>query len=454
IFSFAALVSCCDSFLLGDSCLAPAPCTCSGSGSSYAYIHCESKSLNATPHFQKADRHVSTLTVYLYSNQLTTIPNYAFQNLSAVNATKIDFSLNNNKISSIDRYAFRGVENITTILRLQNNNLTSIPAALYNHPALKELYIQDNPIKALGFSTQSQIENTLEVLNIDLNEFASWPDELSSFKELKSLTLNNLNFQHINSEAFQRFENSLTSLDMQHASYFDKVPNVVCHLLNLQTLTIKYFSKLDKNTTSLFDHCTRRLSKLTSLNLDNNKLTHFPDVFHIFPTVTSLYLYVNNLEIIESEIIPSNTILTHIDLDSNRFKRIPNALNKMKRLGNLDLRRNDIVSVEDHDLSGLLSLQTLILLNNPIIYVSTNAFRNNKALSSLYLSGTNLKTIPAAVMSLPQLSYFDIPPIPCSCEMSYLKNWNVTAVRSFNVQCSSSGTDIQSFILTSLQHCS
>ncbi|XP_060607813.1 leucine-rich repeats and immunoglobulin-like domains protein 3 [Ruditapes philippinarum] len=456
IISCAALVSYCDSFLLGDSCLAPAPCTCSGSGYSYAYIYCQGKSLNTTPTFLKADRHVSKLTVYLHSNHLTTIPNYAFKNLSAVNATNIDFYLDNNKISSIDRYAFNGVENVTKSLSMQNNNLTSIPAAVYNLPVLKELYIPGNPIKSLGVSTQSEMGNTLEVLNIDLKEFTSWPNELGFLRVLKSLTLYNINVQHINSEAFRGFEKSLHTLDIEHVPYLDKIPNAICQLSNLQTLTLNYFAKLNENTTSIFDHCNSKLNKVTSLNLRYNHLTKFPDVFHIFPAITYLFLESNALDIIESEKVPITNVLSQIQLNSNEFKRIPYALNRMKNLVYIYMESNHITSIEYHDLSALTKLQTLDLTNNPIKYISTNAFRNNPALRYLHLYGTNLQTIPAAVMYLQQLYNFDIRtavPISCTCEMSYLKNWNASSVRNFYGNCAYSGIKLQTFIMTSLQHC-
>ncbi|XP_053391982.1 leucine-rich repeat-containing G-protein coupled receptor 4-like [Mercenaria mercenaria] len=457
IFSIAATISFnCEAFLLGNSCLAPAPCTCSGSGSSYAYISCDRKSLNTIPHFFKADKHVSTLYVQLISNHLTTIPNYAFKNLSTVNATSIRIKLLSNEISTIDRYAFSGIENVTYALDLQNNNLSSIPMAVYNLPALANLYMKGNPLNSLDVFTQSKITNTLKRLNFDLNEFSTWPNELRLLHNLKSLVVSNINFTHLSSEAFQGFEHSLTMLDMQYAANFETIPDAVCHLSNLQSLSLQFFTGLNENSTSIFDHCTKTLNKVNYLDMGYNKLTKFPDVFHIFPSLTSLHLYQNALEILESEKIPTNNVLSDINLSGNRFKRIPDALNKLQGLTSLDLSYNDISSVEDHDLIGLVHLGRLYLRYNPVKYISTHAFKNNNALTTVYLSGTSLKSIPAAVMSLKNLSYFDFrttDPIPCTCEMSYLKGWNATAVRNFYGECAYFGVKIQSFIMSSLQQC-
>lgn len=441
---------------MGDDCLAPAPCTCTGSGSSYAYIYCYSKSLNVTPRFLKADRQVSSLNLRLQSNQLTIIPNNAFKNLSSVNATSIDLDLSYNKIHTIDRYAFSGIDNVSTVLRLESNNLSSIPAAVYNHHDLRELYLNNNPLKSLQGFSNSEIGHTLQVLDIDLNELTTWPSELNSLKLLKTLGLSHVNVQHMNSEAFRGFENSLTSLSMDYVPNLDKIPNAVCQLSNLQSLILNHFSNLNENNTSIFDHCSKKLNKVTTIILRHNDLTKFPDIFHIFPMITNLYLGSNQLDIIESEKIPTNNVLSYLELDNNKFTRIPNALNRMKNLVTLSLQNNEITSIEDHDLNTLVHLQNLYLNGNPIKYISTHAFRNNNALTYINLYGTSLRTVPAAFMSLSHLNNLDLrtkDPIPCTCDLSYLKGWNATAIRSFSGACSSTGITIQNFIMTSLQHC-
>ncbi|XP_053378661.1 leucine-rich repeat-containing protein 40-like [Mercenaria mercenaria] len=456
IFSISAVVFFhCEAFMLGTRC--QAPCTCSTDGYTM-YIYCNAEGLNTTPHFLKENNHFLQLSVQLYWNHLTTIPNYAFKNLSALNATSVEIAVGYNKISTIDKYAFYGIENVTTKLELQNNSLTRIPMAVYNLSALKTLYIQGNPLNSLGALSQSEISNTLQTLKIDLKEFTSWPNELGSLHTLKSFTVSNLHFTHLDSDAFRGFEHSLTTLDMQYAAKFEKIPTAVCQLSNLQRLFLRYFTKLNENSTSIFDHCTKKLNKVKVLFMRDSKLTTFPDVFHIFPSLNIINLGGNSLRIIESAIIPTNNFSSYINiyLQSNKFTSIPNALNKLKGLTALDLSYNDISSVEDHDLNGLVHLERLILSNNPIKYISTHAFRNNNALTTLDLRRTSLKSVPAAVVFLPNLSSLDLrttDPIPCTCEMSYLKGWNATAVRTFYGQCAYPGVKIQSFVMSSLQQC-
>lgn len=423
----------------------------------YKYIYCDDKNLNQTPHFLRSGVHVETLEIWLFSNNLVTIPNYAFKNLSSINATVINIQLQKNRISTIDRLAFSGIENVLKYLNLQYNNLSSLPSTFGDLHALKTLYLNNNPLKYLDVSTLSELGHTLQTMGIDLKEFPTWPTQFRLFHSMKTLIIRYSNFPHFISDAFQSFETSLTSLYIQYATAFDEISNAACQLSGLQSLTLENFSKLSENSTTIFGHCTKKLTKLTSVTMRFNHLTKFPDVFHIFPSLTSLNLQGNSLDIIEAEKIPINNILSSIVLDANSLKRIPNALNILKQLSSLHLGNNEIFSVEDHDLYGLSNLESLYLNNNPIKYISSHAFRYNLKLSTLILQKTSLVSIPAAVMSLPKLLDFDISntnePIQCTCDMSYLKGWNATAVSYFHGNCANSTTELQRFIMSSLQQC-
>ncbi|XP_053373956.1 decorin-like [Mercenaria mercenaria] len=376
-------------FLLVDNCPAPSPCTCSGSSSSYSYVYCQSKSLKDIPFIKQSNNHVDTLYLYFYSNALTVVYDNVFRNISSINASNIILQLNSNKINTIENNAFNGIENVTSNLRLNSNNLTTIPSAIGKLVNLEYLYIYSNPLHSIDSSVMSNIGRSL------------------------------------------------------------------IHLNHLTSLNFRYDTHLKENRSSIFEPCTGKLSTVTNLYLDGNNLHVFPDVFTLFPSLTTLSLSSNKLEYIESSKLPSIARVTTIYLNNNLFERIPPALNRLKSLNILYIYNNNIKTIELADLSQLSMLTYLHLNNNPIVYISPTAFKHNLNLGTLYLQNTNLDHVPVAATYLTKLRnlYLSGRPIDCSCDMSYLKHWNATAVTNFNTKCASSTETIKTFVTNSLQSC-
>ena len=171
--SFISLSGTTRGFLFDVKCVAPPPCTCHTN-----YIHCDNKHLSQVPVFTRHNEHDSSILLYLNNNELTTIPAYAFKNLSAVNATSIDLYLYDNRISSIQNHAFNGVENAVTYLNLKNNNLTHLPIALTELSSLQRLNLLGNPLGKLDVQVLSNISSSLNSFSIFLFRFTSFPNEL------------------------------------------------------------------------------------------------------------------------------------------------------------------------------------------------------------------------------------------------------------------------------------
>lgn len=445
------LLQMCAAFLLEDNCPAPSPCTCSSS----SIINCDSKSLTVVPEFALSDNHVATLTVNLNYNRLQSIPAYAFKNLSSINATYINLHLQSNHIGQFDNDAFASLGNSTVRLYLNDNNLTSIPVALTKIKRLIYLDIRDNPIRSADSFVLGTVGSSLETLLIDLSQFTQWPRGFRYLNQLKDLQVSRIPFSHLESDIFHGFENSLTSLTFDYSNLLQKIPFAVCNLQKLQSLTMNHFSLLQENRSSIFEHCKGRHLTVTSVTLQNDNLHSFPNVFEIFPSLTSLDMQSNSLELIEWEKIPNHNTLLEIDLRSNQFKRIPPAFHKLKLLTRIVLMRNEIISVEDFDLNVLKHLTHLYLDGNPLRYISPNAFRGNPSLHTLYLQYTKLITIPTAVLSLSMLTYLNVyySPIECSCDMSYLNHWNITSSLTIYGDCKSFKMSVQDYVTTSLKLC-
>ncbi|XP_045161610.2 probable serine/threonine-protein kinase DDB_G0278509 [Mercenaria mercenaria] len=455
----ACLLSQSSCFLVDDHCPAPPPCTCSSISTPQGplfYIHCDYKTLSKMPTFSPLQQqyHFYQLRVHFEHNSISYIPEYAFQALTKLSTNHILLFLSDNKISNLNVDAFLGIENTTFVdLELGNNNLTSVPLAVKQIKHIRLLDLTGNPIHSLDSSVLSSIGHSLEVLELDLSLFSEWPRELRLLGKMNYLYLKNTPFTHLNKDAFNGFGQTLVLLEFfgSHLEYF---PGAICKLPTLYLLTIDNSPFINDNGSSLFSQCHDQLSDFERLSLTSNNLHSFPDVLRIAPSLTNIRLYNNSLELIESEKVPANNSVGIINLSNNKFKRIPAALNDFSKLTTLYMQHNDIIALESNDFIGLPLLQTLNLNVNPIRYVSNKAFRNNKQLEELYLGDTAMKTIPQAILSPPKLSTIDMSNIfiDCTCDMSFLKHLNASALLS-GPMCTFRRVTVKQYITTSLQQC-
>lgn len=445
-------------FLLADACPASLPCSCSSHASS-STIDCNNKGLRTLPHFKHSGLHSDTLTIDMGSNSMATIPSNAFRNTSRINATKIVIDLSSNQLVHINDDAFSGLENTYRIdLDMRRNNLSSIPIAVTKLKGLEQLNIEYNPIASFQSSVMYTLGYSLKELYMDLNLFRVWPSEIRFLEHLRILEIINIPFARLGTTIFHGLEHTLTSLTIQQSNLLEQIPPAICNLKTLHYFNIANCPNLNSNFFSVFHYCQGDHSTITSISINRNNISSFPDIRSI-PSLTFLDLSDNNLEIIEEEKIPVNTNLSRIFIEKNKFKRIPGELNNMQHLYEIDMGYNEVLSVEDYDLFALTNLLSLYLDNNPIRYISANAFQNNNKLTFLYLSNTKLTTMPAAVLNLPKHLSLHMPTlnIECTCDLSYLRHWDVSYVNlQFDSQsdCTFSHETIKHYIMTGLPQCS
>jgi Leucine-rich repeat (LRR) protein len=285
-------------------------------------------------------------------------------------------------------------------------------------------------------------------------KFSSWPTAFSKLQHLQNIYIHQIPFTHIPPNAFDGSKAVLTTLVLSH-SKLARIPSAVCHLQNLQTLTFTYNSVESSDT--LIEPCAHKLTQLKTLDLHSDNLHNFPDVLHEFQSLITLDLDDNKIGFVQSNVIPLANKLQNLYMNLNKLTRIPSAFNHLKDLNVLKLQNNQISTIGDHDLEGLTKLTRLDLYNNPIVNIATHAFKHNLQLSYLQLSGTKLQLVPEAVRFLPRLStlFFSADNrFDCSCHMSYLKGWDVTAVTNFNGNCVNPKTlTVKQYLITQLHNC-
>ena len=444
----ASLIGVTTAFLFDSHCVVPPPCTCNTN-----YIRCDSKQLSQVLVISESKEQHSTVYLYFQNNQLTLIPAYAFQNLSSINASSAFVYLTNNHIAGIEPHAFSGIDKAVRLLDLNNNNLTHVPQALSELSALQTLYLHLNPLVLLDASILTSISSNLNTFTLSVKKFSRFPTELNALTKLSSLTINNIQFPLLHSTVFQTFEHSLTSLAMPYSN-FESVPAPVCRLKSLTTFTLNYSPNLSKYNASIFDECTHRMTTVTSITLQNNKLTVFPNLVSLFPNLQTLDVSNNLLEFIDSTSIKGLSSLTNLYMNSNKFITIPSAVNRATNLKNLYINNNQIKTVEDFDFQRLQGLRYLQLYGNPLIYVSSYAFIHTPALSTIDFDNTMLGHIPKAMTGLKSIQTFYLSGkrIECSCHaMSYLKPWNVSAINIY-ARCGNFES-VKTFLTTELPKC-
>ena len=413
-------------------------------------IDCSGKQLLDFPDIRSTGK---VFLLFLSRNNLTTIPNQAFANVST---RKLEIYLNTNLLSSIGINAFDGVQNVTSLLDLGGNQLNALPQALAKLTNLKTLYILGNPISVFDANIMHNIGLTLETFGMGSAALQRWPYEVHLLRKVKEFHISDVPLSDLPYSAFHGMENSLRNLFITGTS-LRTVPMAICKLRQLQVLDLWENLGFNDHEPLLKPCIEGPLTIETHVTMQGNNLLLFPPVFAVFPNATILYVTENPyLRFIAEENIPNNTQVSLLELYGNGFYQIPAAIMKMKAVSIINLMNNSIVTIESNDFQDLPRLASLFLNNNPIQYISKYAFSNLPSLTSIDLSNTYLTTFPkfiSTTISPLNHLYLQTTNIECTCDLSWLEP--VLSNRSVTIHgnCESFSEKFQDFINNTLPLC-
>ena len=383
----------------------------------------------------------------------------AFRNLKFVHSGGSDAQLllgyNNLTDSNIGPEAFRGLETVISCLDLSNNKLISFPTAIINLTHLKELYLESNQITTVNMQVLASIGHVLERLSISLGHVDTWP---SAFHHLTALKYLKLTDYHgiFPTDAFDGFLGTLEQI-VFHRSNLVNVPVPLCKLKRLIVLNITGNPNFVGRS---IVHCNPSQYTVRSVMFSGDNNEYFPDLFYSFPRLSDIYINSSNISFIDDSLIAGSQYLTRLTISHSQLSTIPSAINKFTALVFLDLHSNVIRQVERYTLGFITSsvkLQHLIridLSDNPIVFISNDAFYNLNALLSLDLRGTRLIHIPQVIQGLAALTSLDLgnSRIFCDCNQPWLKSWAASTNVSVDGKCDS-GDPIRNFLANDLPHC-
>ncbi|XP_075997766.1 podocan [Genypterus blacodes] len=324
-------------------------------------------------------------SVYLHNNQLSDagLPDNMFNGSGTLEILTLS--------SNFLRVVPRNLPSSLYRLHLKNNKLEKIPAGAFDNLSnLRELYLQNNLLSNEGmdnetFSQLSSLEyldlsnnnmsivpkglpRSLVLLHLEKNSIRSIPgDALTSVRNLEYLLLQNnlLRSRSIHPTAFQGLK-KLHTLHMYN-NLLERVPRGMPRRAKTLMLLHNAISEIGRHDLAV-------LYTLTELNLSYNRLT--------------------NLKI-HRDAFRKLRVLENLDLSGNSLHSLPMGLPRSLHV--LKIKNNQLNSIPDGSLTGMLKLQKLILSENQLKLNSVyqGAWMEISTLTTLDLSGNLLSHIPS-----------------------------------------------------------
>uniref|UniRef100_A0A8C6UMC2 Leucine-rich repeats and immunoglobulin-like domains 1 n=1 Tax=Neogobius melanostomus TaxID=47308 RepID=A0A8C6UMC2_9GOBI len=375
---------------LGSELLCAQNCTCNGDS-----VDCSSQGLTAIP----PDLPVGTVSLRLDHNELTSIPD-----LGQAASKIVSLYLHHNKIRSIDGTMTREFASLET-LDLSNNDLTelrgqSFPAGLQ----IRDLFLSNNRIRELEMGALNHLGATLQVLRLSRNRISQIPVKAFQLPKLTQLELNRNRIRQVEGLTFQGLS-SLEVLKLQRNSINKLTDGAFYDLAKMKVLHLDYNSLTEVNSGSLYG-----LTSLQQLFLSNNSIARiYPDGWKFCQKLRELNLSYNNLTRLEESSLAVLGDLHTLRLGHNSISHITEgAFRGLRAVRVLELDHNDISgTIEDTNgaFTGLDSLNKLNLGDNAIRSIQTDAFSKIRNLKTLLIQSDSFL---------------------CDCQLHWLPTWLIS----------------------------
>lgn len=426
------------SYGLGSEELCAQNCTCNGDS-----VDCSNLGLTAFP----LDLPVGTVSLNLGHNKLSRIEPESLVNLTHLRELRLDHNeltsipdlgqaaakivslyLHHNKIQSIDGRMTRLLASLET-LDLSNNDITELrgqcfPAGLQ----IRDLYLSNNKIKDLEMGALDHLGATLQVLRLSRNRIIHLPVRAFQLPKLTQLELNRNRIRQVEGLTFQGLQ-SLEVLKLQRNNISKLTDGAFYNLAKMKVLHLDYNSLTEVNSGSLYG-----LSSLQQLFLSNNSIARiYPDGWKFCQKLRELNLSYNNLSRLEEGSLAVLGDLHTLRLGHNSISHIAEgAFRGLRAVRVLELDHNEISgTIEDTNgaFSGLDSLNKLTLFGNKIKSVAKKAFSGLETLEHLNLGDNAIRSIQSeAFGKMRHLKSLLIQSdsFLCDCQLHWLPTWLIS----------------------------
>lgn len=311
------------------------------------------------------------------------------------------FNLKHNLIRYLDRDVFQLSPDLTT-LDISNNQLSTLPAALFSTSKLVHLSLANNSISSISTQTFANQEN-LQHLDLSGNLLSSAeikPGLFQGLSSLKELDISQNQIDRLRKKTFWDLD-TLETLKLA-SNKLRELPNKL--LRNMQSLKTLVLSK--NLLTQVSNEALQGAKQLNQLLLDNNLIEELEDqVFTNLSSVSVLDLSYNNLLQVPKTLRALRN-LQSVDLSKNFISELDSLA--LPQLWRLDISKNKITNVTSSTFNKMVSLQILDISNNNIAEVQRGAFDFNKLLRAIRLDGNGLVEVDNLFQHLPNLTWLNM----------------------------------------------
>ncbi|XP_033096281.1 toll-like receptor 13 [Anneissia japonica] len=402
----------------------PLECSCSYClvsyiGTDIRYRHqvdCSRRNLTEIPDSYQLP--TDTEVYFLQSNSIIELPSNSFT--TTPNLKILDLSYNRLISDSIDRDAFKGLDNLQQ-LKLDGNQFKTLKGRWCQFlPSVEFLSFQNCEISIVNGDDLNGCENLRHIdffdnnLGAELQTHTSW----YKFHKLKIINLKKNGFDNL--YFGKQLPTTIESIDVSKN-----------YLSSLWTISLKHFSPnlkylnlADNNFDSFYFKNRNEFKGLKALEvllLNNNLLSEVRKLW--FTSLVKLkYLSLSNssIIIIQEQSFVKCVSLRFIDLSANKITYLPSKL-----------------------FHGLENLYSLNLQGNLITRLPGKAFHGSGLLENIIMADNMLTAINDSVglQKLKNLKKLDVQsnPFLCNCDLVWFRHWvnntNVTIPNLDALKC-------------------
>lgn len=300
------------------------------------------------------------------------------------------------------------------------------------HSKVKRVLLSNNKITALyKGKLVAGHESTVEELDLSNNDITYIePGVFDKFTNLRMLDLSGNNIDRIAKGVFSSklsYKLKVLKLDENRIAKLDREFE---HLHQLEHLTLD-----DNPTVSFTEHTFKKLNNLKKLSLDGTRLEKVEQAYLLgLHHLEVLSMRQNSFRTVPD--LHGLTSLKKLDLSENPITEITsNAFGSLRHLRELRLTQmRHLWGVEDCAFCGLPVLTTLVLRDNPQLYVidydafgETVYLEDNHKIDMIDISNNDLPTLDIDLLPWSNVSRVRLAgnPWKCDCDIVWFANRDV-----------------------------
>ncbi|KAI5698085.1 hypothetical protein M8J75_001448 [Diaphorina citri] len=356
---------------------------------------------------------LQNINTYFNGNPLQNINPDAFYNAKIRELYLVDC-----KLSSIDPAIFSGIEDTLQVLDLSGNNLTSLPAELFEQfGSLRSLSVSDNSLYNLYDRDVNIYDNSHQqnLLTFDISGDSNYPVPLQEYRSMRNLlrlSVSRIPKQVLSAEDFEGFNVDLEEIDFTHSHLRGVKNNAFRHIRGVKHMDLSnnFITQIDNNAFQEVGHSLLSLSLSHAFSKEYGALSN--SFFTPLTSLKYLDLSYNSLHTLAESTFSDNAELEVLELQDNGISSIPRGLfteSNHPRLQQVHFSYNEVGHLSTQTFTELPHLERLYLNDNRISRIDRHAFLDLKSLEEVNLKGNKIRDISyEAFQNIPSLRTLDM----------------------------------------------